>query len=202
MKKHYFFENENVYTIGLDAHKTGHLPYPAGIFLCRKNLQQHVEVPVDYIYGHSDDTLIGSRNGVFALLGKWFINNIGENGQRDFVNYCLKGRDELVNEIKTKLSHCIELYHYQKYMNYISFSFKNITDKQIENCENILMLRYYLVDGKKIYKIPIMPNEKLITLAKAMGKEAQIKKSYKVALFVYKIAYELTYECLKKLLDA
>lgn len=157
-EKYYFFENENVYTIGLDAHKTGHLPYPAGIFLCRKNLQQHVEVPVDYIYGHSDDTLIGSRNGVFALLGKWFINNIGENGQRDFVNYCLKGRDELVNEIKTKLSHCIELYHYQKYMNYISFSFKNITDKQIENCENILMLRYYLVDGKKIYKIPIMPH--------------------------------------------
>ena len=43
-------------------------------------------------------------------------------------------------------------------MNYISFSFKNITDKQIENCENILMLRYYLVDGKKIYKIPIMPH--------------------------------------------
>ena len=52
----------------------------------------------------------------------------------------------------------------------------------------------YLKKFHNTYKIPIMPNEKLITLAKAMGKEAQIKKSYKVALFVYKIAYELTYE--------
>jgi glutamate/tyrosine decarboxylase-like PLP-dependent enzyme len=156
--KHYFFENENVLTVGLDAHKTGHLPYPAGIFLCRKNLQQYIEVPVDYIFGHCDDTLIGSRNGIYGLLGKWFINNIGEKGQREFVSYCLKGRDELVNEIKTKLSYCIELYHYQKNMNYICFSFKNISEKQIETCENILMLRYYLVNGKKIYKIPIMPH--------------------------------------------
>jgi glutamate/tyrosine decarboxylase-like PLP-dependent enzyme len=93
--KGYFFENENVLTIGLDAHKTGHLPYPAGIFLCRKNLQKYIEIKVDYIYGHCDDTLIGSRNGIFGLLGKWFIHNIGEKGQREFVDYCLKGRDEL-----------------------------------------------------------------------------------------------------------
>ncbi len=52
----------------------------------------------------------------------------------------------------------------------------------------------YLKKFHNTYKIPIMPNEKLITLAKAMGKEAQIKKSYKVSLFTYKIAYELTYD--------
>ena len=39
-EKKYFFENDNVLTIGLDAHKTGQLPFSTGIFLCRKNLQQ------------------------------------------------------------------------------------------------------------------------------------------------------------------
>ena len=156
--KHYFFENDNVLTIGLDGHKTGHLPYPSGLFLCRKNLQKYIEAPVDYIYGHCDDTLIGSRSGVIPLLGKWFINNVGEKGQREFVSFCLKGRDELVNEIKTKLSNYIELYPYQKYMNYICFSLKNMTEKQIEDCEIMFMIRYYLVEGKKIYKIPVMPH--------------------------------------------
>ena len=37
-EKKYFFENDNVLTIGLDAHKTGQLPFSTGIFLCRKNL--------------------------------------------------------------------------------------------------------------------------------------------------------------------
>ena len=156
--KKYFFENENVLTISLDAHKTGQLPYSTGIFLCRKNLQKYIEIPVDYIYGHCDDTLIGSRNGIIGLLGKWYIHNIGEKGQREFVDYCLKGRDKLVEEIKKEISNYIELNHYPKNINYISFSFKNMNEEQIQKCENILMLRYYLVNGKKVYKVPVMPH--------------------------------------------
>ena len=157
-KKNYFFENNNVLTISLDAHKTGQLPYPFGIFLCRKNLQKYIEIKVDYMYGHCDDTLIGSRSGISALLGKWFIYNIGEAGQRDFVEYCLKGRDKFVEEIKKEINEYIELYHSPKNMNYICFSFKNMNNQQIENCENVLMLRYYLVNNKKIYKVPVMPH--------------------------------------------
>ena len=156
--KNYFFENNNVLTISLDAHKTGQLPYPFGIFLCRKNLQKYIEINVDYIYGHCDDTLIGSRSGINGLLGKWYIYNIGEAGQRDFVEYCLKGRDKFVEEIKQEINEYIELYHYPKNMNYICFSFKNMNNEQIEKCENILMLRYYLVNNKKIYKMPVMPH--------------------------------------------
>ena len=157
-KKNYFFENENVLTISLDAHKTGQLPYPMGIFICRKNLQKHIEIQVDYIYGHYDDTLIGSRSGINGLLGKWYIHNIGEQGQREFVDYCLKGRDKFVEDIKKEINQYIELNHYPKNMNYISFKFKNMNEEQIQKCESILMLRYDLVKNEKIYKVPIMPH--------------------------------------------
>ena len=157
-KKNYFFENDNVFTISLDAHKTGQLPYPAGIFLCRKEMQKFIEIKVDYIYGGHDDTLIGSRNGLMALLGKWYINNIGEKGQREFVEYCLNGKKKLIEEVKKELDNYIELYHSPKYMNFISFSFKNMNNEQIAKCEEILMLRYYFVNKKKVYKIPIMPH--------------------------------------------
>jgi glutamate/tyrosine decarboxylase-like PLP-dependent enzyme len=61
-------------TIGLDAHKTGQLPYSIGIFLCRKNLQQYIETDNE-IYPFNDDTLIGIRSGIPALLGKWYVDN-------------------------------------------------------------------------------------------------------------------------------
>ena len=156
--KKYFFENENVYTIGLDAHKTGNLPFPTGIFLCRKNLQKFNEIKVDYIYGSHDDTLIGSRNGVFSLLGKWYVHNFGEDGQRRFVEHCLEGKKKLVEEIKKEVNEFIELYHSPKNINQICFSFKNMTEEQIKKCEDILMLRHYNVNGKKIYKVPVMPH--------------------------------------------
>ena len=157
-EKLYFFENNNVLSISLDAHKTGQLPYSLGIFLCRKNLQKHIEISVDYIYGHCDDTLIGSRSGIYGLLGKWFIYNIGEEGQRDFVQYCLEGRDKFIEEIKKEINQYIELFHYPKNLNYFCFSFKNLNEDQIQECENKLMLRYYLVNDKKIYKVPVMPH--------------------------------------------
>ena len=157
-EKKYFFENDNVLTIGLDAHKTGQLPFSTGIFLCRKNLQQYIELSVDYIYGHSDDTLIGSRNGIFALLGKWYIHNIGEKGQKEFVDYCIQGRDKFVDAIKKEINDYIELYPYPKKINYISFAFKNLSPEQIEKCEKALMLRYCEINDIKIYKIPVMPH--------------------------------------------
>ena len=121
-------------------------------------MQKYTEIKVDYIYGSTDDTLCGSRNGLMALLGKWYIHNFGEKGQRDFVDYCLKGKEKLVEEIKKELDNYIELYHCPKFMNFVCFSFKNMNEKQIAECEDILMLRFYLVDGKKIYKVPVMPH--------------------------------------------
>ena len=156
--KKYFFENENVYTISLDAHKAGNLPCPTGIFLCRKNLQKYNEIKVDYIYGAHDDTLIGSRNGVFSLLGKWYVHNFGEDGQRRFVKHWLNGKKKLVEAIKKEVNEYVELYHSPKNMNQICFSFKNMTEEQIRKCEDIPMLRLFNVNGKTIYKLSVMPH--------------------------------------------
>ena len=121
-------------------------------------MQRFIEIKVDYIYDSRDDTLIGSRNGLISLLGKWYIQNFGDNGQKEFVDYCLKGKLKFVEAIKKELEDNIELHHSCKYMNFICFSFKNMIENQILECEELLMLRYYLIDGKKFYKIPIMPH--------------------------------------------
>lgn len=52
------------------------------------------------------------------------------------------------------------------------------------------------------YKIPLMPNDKLSELALAMGDDAYNKRSYAVAKYSYKIAYDLTFdEKIKSILD-
>jgi tyrosine decarboxylase/aspartate 1-decarboxylase len=77
-------ENPVVDSISVDPHKMGMVPYPAGVFLCRKGHQKHVERPVAYIASHVDDTILGSRPGsaaaacwaVFKLLGRQGFSNI------------------------------------------------------------------------------------------------------------------------------
>jgi glutamate/tyrosine decarboxylase-like PLP-dependent enzyme len=91
-------------------------------------------------------------------LGKWYIHNIGEKGQKEFVDYCIQGRNKFVEAIKKEINDYIELYHYPKNINYISFAFKNLSPEQIEKCEKALMLRYCEINDIKIYKIPVMPH--------------------------------------------
>ena len=52
------------------------------------------------------------------------------------------------------------------------------------------------------YKIPLMPNQKLYELAKAMGDDARSKREYKAAKFSYQLAYNLMLDDeLKPVLD-
>ena len=155
--KKYFFENENVLTIGLDAHKTGQLPYSIGIFLCRKNLQQYIEIDNE-IYPFNDDTLIGIRSGIPALLGKWYVDNYNEKGQKDFVDFLLKGKNDFVELIKKELNNFIEFKPMSKKINYFTFVFKNLSKEQIEKIENKLLLKFYVINEEKIYMIPVMPH--------------------------------------------
>jgi glutamate/tyrosine decarboxylase-like PLP-dependent enzyme len=89
------FENSNVKSIAIDGHKMGRLPYPSGIFLCRKGLQQYVERRVQYIRGHSDDTVIGSRSAVGPICGFKYKETFGYDGHKQYVNECLINRDRL-----------------------------------------------------------------------------------------------------------
>ena len=157
-EKKYCFENENVLTIGLEAHKTGQLPYPTGIFLCRKNLQKYIEISSEELYSFNDDTLIGTRSGIPSLLSKWYVNNYGENGQKDFVNFLIKGTVSFIEVIKKDLSDFIELKPHSKKLNYFTFVFKNLSNENVEKIEKKLMLKSYTINEEKIYKIPVMPH--------------------------------------------
>lgn len=54
-----YFTNQYVQSVTVDPHKMGYVPLSAGVFLCRKGLQKHVEIPINYVEGKVDDTLTG-----------------------------------------------------------------------------------------------------------------------------------------------
>ena len=51
----------------------GNMPYPCGIFLCRKNLQDTVSLNVFYLGGHQDNTIIGSRTAISAFCLHYYF---------------------------------------------------------------------------------------------------------------------------------
>ena len=51
---------------------------------------------------------------------------------------------------------------------------------------------YYMKKFNNTYEIPLMPNEKIVLLAEAMGADARKNNAYGVSIFSYNIAYELT----------
>ena len=149
------FEFDKVLTIGLDAHKMGGLPYPAGIFLCRKNLQKNVEINVDYLYDHADDTLSGSRSAIPAICGTWFIHNIGFEGQKNIVEQCLNARNRLVSLLH-KIPF-VSLLPYSNYTNMLAMKLE-VSDEKREALEKRYLLRYIIINNEKIYKLCIMPH--------------------------------------------
>lgn len=96
-----WFQNPLVQSITLDADKMGHLPYPAGIFFCRKDLQKHIARYVEYVGGNNDDTVSGSRSAIAPLFAFWRYQRLGKRGQVEFVRKCLAARDKLVSLLKT-----------------------------------------------------------------------------------------------------
>ncbi len=93
------FQNVGVQSASLDGHKMGQLPYPSGVFLCRKGLLKHVSRPVNYIRGHMDETLEGSRTAIAGILAWSQCHILGREGQMAYVGQCLQQRDELVKLI-------------------------------------------------------------------------------------------------------
>jgi len=94
-ERRFGFEYESVMSIALDADKMGQMPYPAGVFLCRKGLQNLVAERVNYIRGGHDDTVPGSRSALTPVLANLYFKRIGRSGQRKYVSKCIKGRDRL-----------------------------------------------------------------------------------------------------------
>ena len=74
------FENPNVSSITIDAHKMLQAPYGTGIFLCRKGLIENVLTKeAEYVEG-MDLTLCGSRSGANAVAVWMILFTYGGNG--------------------------------------------------------------------------------------------------------------------------
>lgn len=89
------FDVPEVMSIAVDGDKMGQLPYPAGIFLCRKSLQRLIARQVAYIGGHEDDTFPGSRTALAPILAWYQFQRFGREGQRAYTARCLTARDAL-----------------------------------------------------------------------------------------------------------
>ena len=99
-----WFANPEVMTVTFDADKMGHLPYPAGLALCRKNLtKETITRRVEYVSGHSDDTVCGSRSAIAGILAYYKWQQLGFEGQHAFVAECIRHRDQLVGLITERL---------------------------------------------------------------------------------------------------
>jgi len=157
------FENSHVMTIAIDGHKMGDLPYPAGIFLCRKKLQKYTATKVHYIRGHCDDTLIGSRTAMSAFYAWHRFNNNGETYYKNNAIECITHRNKLALLLHN-ISH-VTVHPYSPYVNILPIEV-DISNGKIPDdiLEGSILKNYNLrsdeieINGKihTIYKLCIM----------------------------------------------
>ena len=111
------FTVPEVMSMTLDGDKMGRLPYPAGIFLCRKKLMNLVAQKVNYVRGNEDNTVSGSRTCISPVLAWYLYQSEGIQGQREYVQQCLDGRDKLLELITRRLP-WIKLLPYSPWVNF------------------------------------------------------------------------------------
>lgn len=91
------FNNPNISSFTLDAHKMAQAPYGTGIFLIRKHFIQNVNTQqASYIEGE-DFTLIGSRSGANAIAVWMILAKNGPFGWQEKIFILQKEQNGYVN---------------------------------------------------------------------------------------------------------
>ncbi len=153
------FENPNISSFTLDAHKMAQAPFGTGIFLIRKGYIQNVKTQqASYVEGE-DFTLIGSRSGANAIAVWMILVKNGPFGWQEKI-FILQKRTEWMCKQLSQLN----IDYYRHPMSNIITIKSNFIDKEIA-------LNFALVPDNhtapKWYKIVIMDHvtiEKLILL--------------------------------------
>ncbi|MFH0779243.1 MAG: pyridoxal-dependent decarboxylase [Parcubacteria group bacterium] len=130
------FNVPQVMSVTVDADKMGHLPYPAGIFLCRKNLMSLVGRKVNYIRGNKDDTVSGSRSCLAPVLAYYTYQTLAIDDQKKYVKKCLNMRDFLVQKMKESLP-WVKILPCSPYVNFAPMVIP--IDQTTKNIPNALM---------------------------------------------------------------
>jgi len=119
------FQNPNVSSITIDAHKMLQAPYGTGVFLCRKELIKNtLTKEAKYVEG-LDLTLVGSRSGANAIAVWLILFKYGPNGWFEKINTLLLRTNWLCKKLGDK---GIE-YFRNPFMNIVTIKSKYIPDE-------------------------------------------------------------------------
>lgn len=127
------FENPEISSVTIDAHKMLQSPYGTGIFLCRKDLIEYAQTEeASYVYG-SDFTLCGSRSGANAVSVWMILMTYGSEGWKNVINKFVN----ITNHLCDKLDEMGIKYHRNPYMNIVTMVAGQFSDS--------LAKKYHLV---------------------------------------------------------
>ncbi len=96
------FQCRYVYSLSVDPHKMGYVPFSAGIFMCRKGMQRHIEVPINYAKEITDKTLISSRNAAAAVSCWAVFQYLGRKGFSVVLKDLIRLKEFLIKELQGK----------------------------------------------------------------------------------------------------
>ncbi len=142
------FENPNITSFTLDAHKMAQAPYGTGIFLIRKDFIHYAQTKeASYVEG-DDFTLIGSRSGANAIAVWMILAKHGPQGWLEKVQK-LQDRTEWLTQKLTELD-----------VTYFRNPYANIVTIRSEYMSKELAKKYWLVADNhshvNFYKVVIM----------------------------------------------
>ncbi len=122
------FNNENVTSVTLDAHKMAQAPYGTGIFIIRKNYMKYATTKqASYVAGE-DSTLIGSRSGANAISIWMILSKYGPNGWMEKI-FILQKRTEW---LCSQLDELNVQYYRNKFSNIVTIDSSQIPADLVE----------------------------------------------------------------------
>lgn len=154
------FACKYVYSLSVDPHKMGYIPFSAGIFMCRQGMQKYIEIPIKYAKKVMDKTLINSRNAAAAVACWGVFNYLGKSGFSAKLHQLILVKEYLIKKLeKSNLAEIIS----DPGTNMLCVHFLNRNG----GCLPEIIEKKYVLDGfylfykcQKImcYKIYIMPH--------------------------------------------
>lgn len=153
------FENKNISSFTLDAHKMAQAPYGTGIFLIRKGYIQHVNTQqASYVEGE-DFTLIGSRSGANAIAVWMILVKNGPFGWQEKIYILQKRTAWMCKQLRQ-----LNIEYYRHPMSNIITIRSNYISKEVTTKFGLVPDNH---DAPKWFKIVIMDHvtiEKLVLL--------------------------------------
>lgn len=168
------FQNPNISSFTLDAHKMAQAPYGTGIFLIRKGLIQHTNTKqASYVEGE-DFTLIGSRSGANAVAVWMILMKNGYFGWQEKIYILQKRAGWMCNQLDK-----LNIKYYRHPQSNIITIRSNFISKEIANEFGLVPDNHTQHNWYKIVIMEHVTIEKLMSLLERI-ETSDFKKLEKV----------------------